>query len=141
MGGGFGMDRYTLLYLKWITNKDLLYSTRSSAQCYVAAWMRGEFGGECLHIYVWLSSIATHLKLSQHYLSAIQFSSVAQWCPLRPHGLHAARLYCSWGFSRQEDWSGLPCPPPRDLPSPGIETRSPALQADSFFFFRFFFFL
>ena len=33
----FGMDMYTLLYLKWITNKDLLYSTWNSAQCYVAA--------------------------------------------------------------------------------------------------------
>ena len=31
----FGMDRYTLLYLKWITNKDLLYSTGNSAQDYV----------------------------------------------------------------------------------------------------------
>ena len=39
-----GMDMYTLLYLKWITNKDLLYSTGNSAQCYVAAWMGGEFG-------------------------------------------------------------------------------------------------
>jgi len=28
-------------------------------------------------------------------------------------------------------WSGLPCPPPRDLPNPGIEPRSPAFQADS----------
>ena len=33
----FGMDTYTLLYLKWITNKDLLYSTGNSAQCYMAA--------------------------------------------------------------------------------------------------------
>ena len=40
----FGMDMYTLLYLKWITNKDLLNSTGSSAQYYVAAWMGGEFG-------------------------------------------------------------------------------------------------
>ena len=35
MGGivrEFGMDMYTLLYLKWITNKDLLYSTGNSAQ-------------------------------------------------------------------------------------------------------------
>ena len=31
-----GMDMYTLLYLKWIFNKDLLYSTWNSAQCYVA---------------------------------------------------------------------------------------------------------
>ena len=31
--GEFGMDMYTLLYLKWITNKDLLYSTGNSAEC------------------------------------------------------------------------------------------------------------
>ena len=35
------------------------------------------------------------------------------------------------GFSRQEYWSGLPFPSPRDLPYPGIEHGSPALQADS----------
>ena len=34
-------------------------------------------------------------------------------------------------FSRQEYWSGLPCPPPGDLPNPGMEPRYPALQADS----------
>ena len=38
--------------LKWITNKDLLYSTWNSAQCYVAAWMGGDFGGEWIHVYV-----------------------------------------------------------------------------------------
>ena len=37
---------YTLLYLQWITNKDLLYSTWNSAQCYVAAWMGSKFGAE-----------------------------------------------------------------------------------------------
>ena len=35
------------------------------------------------------------------------------------------------GFSRQEYWSGLPLPSPGDLPDPGIEPRSPALQADA----------
>jgi len=38
------------------------------------------------------------------------------------------------GFSRQEYWSGLPCPPPGNLPNPGIEPvspLSPALQVDS----------
>ena len=34
-------------------------------------------------------------------------------------------------FSRQEYWSGLPFLPPGDLPNPGLESRSPALQADS----------
>ena len=37
----------------------------------------------------------------------------------------------SMGFPRQEYWSGLPFPSPGDLPNPGIEPRSPALQADS----------
>ena len=37
---------------------------RNSAQCYVAAWMGGEFGGEWIHVYVWLSPFAVHLKLS-----------------------------------------------------------------------------
>ena len=36
----------------------------------------------------------------------------------------------SMGFFRQEYWSGLPFPSPGDLPNPGIEPRSPALQAD-----------
>ena len=35
------------------------------------------------------------------------------------------------GFSRQEYWSGLPFPSPRDLPNAGIEPRSPSVQADS----------
>ena len=37
----------------------------------------------------------------------------------------------SMGFSRQEYWSGLPCPSPGDLPDPGIEPGSPTLQTDS----------
>ena len=35
------------------------------------------------------------------------------------------------GFSKQAYWTGLPLPPPRDLPNPGIELKSPALQVDS----------
>ena len=42
----FWMDVHTLLYLKWITNKDLPYTTGNSAQCYMAAWMGGDFEGE-----------------------------------------------------------------------------------------------
>ena len=48
----------TQLSLKWITNKDLLYTTWNSAQHHVAAWIKAEFGGE-----------------------SVQFSSVAQSCP------------------------------------------------------------
>ena len=60
------MDMDTLLYLKWITNKDLLYSSGNSAQCSVAAWMGGELGGGWIHECVWLSPFAVHLRLSQH---------------------------------------------------------------------------
>ena len=45
--------------------------------------------------------------------------TIAHWAPL------------SMGFSRQEYWSGLTIPFSRDLPNPGIEPRSPALQVDS----------
>ena len=37
----------------------------------------------------------------------------------------------SMGFSRQEYWSGLPCPSPGGLPNPGIEPRTLILQTDS----------
>ena len=47
-----GMDRYTLLCLKRITNKVVLYSTWNSAQCYVVAWM-GESLGENEYMYMY----------------------------------------------------------------------------------------
>ena len=75
MAGGivreFETDMNTQLYLKWISNKNLLYSTENSSQCYGAAWMGGEFGGEWIHIYVWLSPFSVHLRLSQHCSLAI----------------------------------------------------------------------
>ena len=49
----------------------------------------------------------------------------------QPQGLQPARLLCPLGFSRQESWSGLPFPPPGDLPDPGTEPGSLALQTDS----------
>ena len=43
----------------------------------------------------------------------------------------ACQAPLSTGFSWQEYWSGLPCPPPENLPDPGIEHKSPALLMDS----------
>ena len=71
----FGKVVCTVLYLKWITNKDLLYSTCDSAQCYMAAWMEGALGGEWIHVYVWLSPFAVHLKLS-HYSQLIDYIQI-----------------------------------------------------------------
>ena len=49
--------------------------------------------------------------------------TVTQLCPTLFDLLDSSRQapLCPWGFSRQEYWSGLPCPPPGDLPNPGIK--------------------
>ena len=65
------------------------------------------------------------------YICCAMLSLSAVFDFLRPHGMQPARLLGPWRFSRQEYWSGLPCPSPGDLPNPGIETRSPALQVGS----------
>ena len=58
--------------------------------------------------------------------------SVAQWCLTLCHTRDCSpQTPLSMGFSRQEHWSGLPCPPPGDLPNAGTEPRCLALQADS----------
>ena len=59
-------------------------------------------------------------------------SEVAQSCPtLCDPWMVAYQAPLSIAFSRQEYWSGLPFPSPGDLPNPGIEPGSPALQADA----------
>ena len=55
-----------------------------------------------------------------HTLRAALLSCSVVSDSLRPHGLQPTRLFCPWGFSRQEYWSGLPCPPPGDLSNPGL---------------------
>ena len=59
------------------------------------------------------------VKITQSCLTLCDPWTVAYQAPL------------SMGFSRQENWSGLPFPSPGDLPNPGIEPGSPALQADA----------
>ena len=57
---------------------------------------------------------------------------VAKLCPILVTPLTITRQApLSMGFSRQEYWSGLPFSSPGDLPDPGIELRSPALQVVS----------
>ena len=63
------MDTYILLYLKQITNKELLYGTWTSAQ-WVAAWRGGAFRGEWTHVYVGLSL----LRCSPETVTTLLFS-------------------------------------------------------------------
>ena len=58
------IDMHTLPYVKWITNKELLYSTGNSAQCYETTRMGKEFEKEYIHGY--MNHFALHLKLTQH---------------------------------------------------------------------------
>ena len=58
-------------------------------------------------------------------VAVVMFNSVTVWtvtCQAPP----------SVGFSRHEYWSGLPCPPPGDLPDPGFKLMSPALVSGFF---------
>ena len=116
MGGKereFGMDMYTVPYLKWITNKDLLlYNTGSSAQCYVTAWVGGKFEGEWIHVNVWLSPFVVHLKLPQHCslaISSVQFSHSVVSDSLRPHGLQPTRVLRPWDFPSKSAGLGCHC--------------------------------
>ena len=65
-------------------------------------------------------SLQHYLQYPGHVLCAVlnHFSHVWLFATLWTIA-HQAPL--RWGFSRQEQWSGLPCPPPGDLPNPGIE--------------------
>ena len=80
-------------------------------------------------------------ELGPHTTTRINLTNIKECaCVLR--GFRRVQLFAplwsvarqaplSIGFSRQDYWSGLPCPPLEDLPNPGIESVSPALQADS----------
>ena len=79
----FGMDMYTRLYLKWIANRGLTYSTWNSAQYMWQTGWEGSLGKNgYMYTYIWLSPFAVYLKLSQHsLLIRYQFRSVAHLCP------------------------------------------------------------
>ena len=69
--------------------------------------------GKCPNIYMLCCVLLSHVQLF------VTPWTVANQAPL------------SMGFPRQEYWSGLPFPPPGDLPDPGTEPVSPTFQADS----------
>ena len=80
-------------------------------------------GNEVIKAHCYKKSIKHKVKVKVKSLSCVQLFAtlwtVAYMAPL------------SMGFSRQEYWSGLPFPSPGDLPNPGIEPGSPALEADA----------
>ena len=73
-----------------------------------------------MYIYIYSSALShSVMSVTQSCLTLCNTMNCSPQAPL------------SMGFSRQESCSGLPCPPPGNLPNPGIEPGSPAMQADS----------
>ena len=67
-------------------------------------------------------------QASNYMLCVLSCSVVSNSCKPRDYSLPGSSVM---GFPRQEYWSGLPFLSPGDVPDPGIECRSSALQADS----------
>ena len=79
----------------------------------------------------WSSGIKKYMNPSGEHARMLSRFSRVRLCNLRTV---ARQALLSMGFSRQEYWTGLPCPPPGDLPDPGMEPtslRSPALADGS----------
>ena len=74
------------------------------------------------------STFFENIHLTCQYLLRVS-RSVLSLCD--PMDYIARQSSLSMGFSSQEYWSGLPCPPSGDLPNPEIEPRSPTLQENS----------
>ena len=98
---------------------------------HVSSSLRCKGQGKVGSMWVW---VWVHVP-SPHWKAILFFRGgglVAQSCPtLATPWTVAYQALLYMGFSRQEYCSGLPFPSPGDLPDPGIEPRSPALQADS----------
>ena len=114
-----GISRCKLVYIGWINEKVLSYSTGNYIQYPVINTMEKNMK----IIYLINNDI-------NYYAVTCCFSRVQLY--VTPWSVaHQAPL--SMGFSRHKYWNGLPCPPPGDLPNPGIEPASPvapALQAN-----------
>ena len=135
-----------------VWNSSLLLSL-SSAFCFFPGWkhcwrflhMGGQHtvvGWGCVYMWMCMGIVSTCMCIyACVHVSVYERVCVSMLSHVRlfttPQTVaHQAPL--SVGFSRQEYWSGLPCPPPGDLPDPGIKTlslASPALAGGFFLFF------
>ena len=93
--------------------------------------------GSCLHVLgfggggILSGGGPAHRDVISDYPDPRQDSQACSAAKSGPPCTVAHQAPLSMGFSRQEYWNGLPCPPLGDLPDPGIEPTSPAWQADS----------
>ena len=103
-----------------------LHNTKSEPECQIRAYWANHMVSALLH-QLYKCTISPFKDWIRGYTHLLLFSlnSLGTSWPV------ARQVPLSMGFSWQEYWSGLPCLPPGDLPNPGIESASPALQVDS----------
>ena len=107
----FGIDMHTVLYLRWIPNKDLLSSTGNSAQRYVTAWMGAEFGGRMDTCIGMAESLCCPPEtITTLLIGYLLFSRLVVSDSFVTPQAAAHQAPLSMGFSRQAYWGELPCP-------------------------------
>ena len=106
-----------------ISNKVLLYSTGNYIQHPVTNYYGKEYEEECIYTCNWIIVLYSRNQhnTGNQLCGGKSLSRVQLFATLWTVA-HQAPL--SMGFSRQGYWSGLPHPPPGDLPNPGIEPES-----------------
>ena len=139
----------------WCNNKrnkvhskcNMLESSQNLSPCCPGAWKNGLLWNRCLVPERWGTTALNRRQCLAHNSSSVKncwmiwyfcvcvLSPLSHvWCFLTLWTI-ARQALLSMGFSRQEYWSGLPCPPPGDLPDLGIEPlslTSPALAGRFF---------
>ena len=107
----------TLIVLAWVTHNPWYFR-----------WAERVYELSGLNMWPQLLKSTRRIACALGYtLSMLNHSVMSD--SLQPHGRYPTRLLCSWDFPGKN--IGLPFPPPGDLPVPGTECQSPALQADS----------
>ena len=84
-----------------------------------------------------IASMVAHLRSRACVCSACRHTQSLQSCPTVSLWIVALQAPLSMGFSRQKHWSGLPFPPPADLPDPGIEPLSSGISCIAGRFFTY----
>ena len=115
----------TSLHTPWSAWKEIFLHRKKSGFAVIKAQVQD--------LAVSLSNCGTLGKVLN--LLGLIFFSTGKWSHsvvsdcLQSHGTVAYQALLCMGFSRQENWSGLPLPSLGDLPNLGIKPRSPSLQA------------
>ena len=107
------------------------FSVHRIFQAKIVEWVAVSYSRASSRPRDWTCVSCVGREILYHWAHSESESEVAQLClTLCDPWTVAHQAPLSVGFSRQEYCSGLPFPSPGDLPNPGIEPRSPTLQAD-----------